>query len=89
MSPAYDNTFAFNPLINFKKQNRALSINSKRNNITVSDILKIAEDFTIKNPKGIIKEIQSYTTTLLKYLDQFEVPKNIAESIKRNFIRLL
>src|SRR5690606_506783 len=59
LGPAYDLTYALNPLFTFKTTSRALSINGKRTEITLKDLLIIAEEFVIKNPKGIIEEIQA------------------------------
>ncbi len=81
LSPAYDITFAMNPLIDFKQPKRALSVNGKRNKITLQDVYKIAEDYTIKNPDGIIKEIESQQKELSKLLMQHDVPKLVVEKI--------
>ena len=89
LSPAYDITFALNPLLNFKNPNRALSVNGKRNKITLSDVYKVAENFTIKNPERIVKDIQSHRNDLLKLFKQHQVPKNVSESINENIIQLL
>ena len=59
LAPAYDLTFALNPLLTFKTTFRVLSINSKRTEITLKDLLIIADTFSIKNPKGIIGEVQA------------------------------
>ena len=58
LSPAYDLTYALNPLLDFKKTSRALSINGKRTDITIADLLQIAESFTIKNAKNIITKMR-------------------------------
>ncbi len=87
LSPAYDLTYSLNPLIDFKTSNRALSVNNKRNNINLKDVLSIADLFTIKNPKGIIKEVQNAIQTLEKNMKDFDIPlkinKNIMNKIKR------
>ena len=59
LAPAYDLTYALNPLLDYKKTSRALSINQKRVDIGVADLLKIADLFTIKNAKNVIAEIQN------------------------------
>jgi len=89
LSPSYDVTYAMNPLIDFKKSSRALSVNGKRNKIDRSDILKIAEDFTIKNPEGIIKEIQSQKSDLLKLFKRYGVPKKISDSIAKRLVDIM
>lgn len=89
ISPAYDITFALNPLTNFKNPKRALSINGKRANITLQDINKIADDFTIKNPEGIVKEIQSLRKELLRIFKQYEIPKLVSDKINENILQLI
>lgn len=89
LSPAYDLTYSLNPLIDFKTSNRALSVNNKRNNINIKDVLKIAESFTIKNPKGIIKEVQSSIQILEKNMQDFNIPSKINKSIMNKIKPLL
>ena len=89
LSPAYDITFALNPLLNFKNARRALSINGKRNNISLQDVYTIAKDYTIKNPEGIIKEIQSHRKELVSLFNQYNVPKRVSEKINENIIQLI
>lgn len=85
LAPAYDITFALNPLMNFKNVKRALSINNKRDHITRKDLLKLADDFTIKNPEGIINEVQSYRDELIGLFNEHDVPKLVAERIANSF----
>ena len=89
LSPAYDITFALNPLISFKNPKRALSINGKRSNIQAKDILKLADEYTIKNPEGVIKEIQSYREELIDLFGKYEIPKLVSEKINDNIIKLI
>ncbi len=89
LSPAYDITFALNPLISFKNTKRALSINGKRSNIQANDILKLADEYTVKNPEGIIKQIQSYREELIILFGQHDIPKLVSEKINDHIIKLL
>ena len=89
LSPAYDVTFALNPLLNFKNVQRALSINGKRSHITIKDIYKLAEDFTIKNPEGVVRNIQSYRGELSNLFDQHDIPKLVSEKINESIIELI
>lgn len=89
LSPAYDITYALNPLIAYKKSNRALSINHKRYNITLADVLKIADDFTIKNPKGIIEEVQETVPFWEEQMHHHEIPVHIIQKIKADFNLIL
>ena len=89
LSPAYDLTFTLNPLISFKNPKRVLSINGKRSNIQANDILKLADEYTVKNPEGIIKHIQSYREELIILFGQHDIPKLVSEKINDHIIKLL
>jgi len=81
LSPAYDLTYSLNPLIDFKTANRALSVNNKRNNINLKDVLSIAELFTIKKPKKIIKEVQNAIGLLAEHMNNYNIPFKISRRI--------
>ena len=83
LSPAYDLTYALNPLITFKTTSRALSINGKRTAINVKDLLLIADEFSIKNPMGIIGEVQALIPRWVEIANQFDVPENVILSIQK------
>jgi len=89
LSPAYDLTYSLNPLIDFKTSNRALSVNNKRNNINLKDVLNIAELFTIKNPKGIIKRVQNSIKILEANMTDHNIPFKISQSIMNKLESLL
>jgi serine/threonine-protein kinase HipA len=88
IAPAYDLSYSINPLLNFKKTTRALSINSKRTNIQLADLLKLADNYTIKHPQKIIEECINHIEfwkkkaeelgisgkIILKILDDFTIP---------------
>jgi len=82
LGPAYDLTYALNPLFTFKTISRALSINGKRTGIHIKDFMTIAEEFAIKNPKGIIGDIQALTSRWTEIAESLEIPKNIIEVIQ-------
>lgn len=88
LCPAYDLTYALNPLFTFKSTSRALSINGKRTEITIKDLLTIAEEFVIKNPKGIIEDIQALIPRWTVFAHELEVPVNIIGKINKEFITL-
>jgi len=89
LSPAYDVTYALNPLIDFKSTKRALSINGKRDNIKLEDVYKIADDFTIKNPDGIVKNIQGQKTGLLDLFRIYDIPNAVSEKIGDGIVGLV
>lgn len=88
LGPAYDLTYALNPLIAFRTTSRALSVNGKRTNITIKDALAVAEAFTIKNPKGIIEEVQCLTSRWIAIADGLSIPKKIIDTIHNGFVQL-
>lgn len=83
LGPAYDLTYALNPLFTFKTTSRALSINGKRTEITLKDLLMIAEEFVIKNPKGIIEEIQALMPRWMEVAMELGIPENIIKAIQK------
>jgi len=88
LGPAYDLTYALNPLFTFKTTSRALSINGKRTEITVKDVLTIAEEFAIKNPKGIIDEVQALIPRWMEIANELSIPDNIINKIEKDFITI-
>ncbi len=89
LAPAYDLTYSLNPLINFKRVSRALSINGKRVDISLNDILTIAETYTIKNPKGVIAEVQQSISFWRERVGMLEVPELIVKSVEKDFKRFV
>ena len=83
LGPAYDLTYALNPLITFKTTSRALSINGKRTEISRKDILSIAEEFAIKNPKGVIEDIQALIPKWTQIASELEIPQHIVDAIQK------
>jgi serine/threonine-protein kinase HipA len=55
-SPAYDLTFSYNENYN-RTVPHFLSVNGKNEDFSLNDILTVAKEYSIKNPKKIINEI--------------------------------
>ena len=89
ISPAYDITYSLNPLMNYTRTSRALSINGKRVDITLKDVLTIAATFTIKNPKKTIQDIQDALTYWNEQASELNLPVNIVQSIYKDFVYLV
>jgi serine/threonine-protein kinase HipA len=89
LSPAYDITYSLNPLINYKRTSRALSINDKRTQIDLNDVSLIAKKYTIKNYLGIIQEIQENITYWQSIAPDLGIPKKVISGISRDFVTLL
>jgi serine/threonine-protein kinase HipA len=87
LAPAYDVTYALNPLLNYTSVSRALSINNKRQNINLKDVLLIAEEYAIKNPKGIIEEIEQVTSLWSIMAKELEISEKISKRIEHDFIK--
>ncbi|WP_407402125.1 type II toxin-antitoxin system HipA family toxin [Chryseobacterium sp.] len=86
LAPAYDLTYPLDAFINYTRVARALSINGKRNKITKEDLLKIADQFTIKNPKGIISEVVEATERFRILGEQQEIPIKAIDKIESDFL---
>ncbi|MCH2224387.1 MAG: type II toxin-antitoxin system HipA family toxin [Crocinitomicaceae bacterium] len=89
LSPVYDLTYSLNPLINYKRISRALSINNKRVDINLDDILKVAETYTIKNAKKTILEIQNGVGFWKDNAIKLKLPISIIQSIEKDFQLLI
>lgn len=88
LAPAYDLTYALNLLITFKTTSRALSINAKRTEISRKDLLSVAEEYAIKNPKGIIAEVTALIPKWLEIASKLGIPEKIINTINKDFIVL-
>ena len=89
LSPAYDLTYSLNPLLNYTKTSRALSINGKRVDIQLEDVLTIAETFTIKNARNVIREIQDGIDFWNEKSKEIGISNDISQRIDRRFARLV
>ncbi|MEX2590522.1 MAG: type II toxin-antitoxin system HipA family toxin [Chitinophagales bacterium] len=86
LAPAYDLNYALHPLINYKRITRALSVNNKRVDIQLNDLLKIAEQYTIKNPKGSMAEIQDSIEIWEEELKNLDISPKMISSMKKDFL---
>lgn len=89
LGPAYDITYPLNINANYLKTSRALSINNKRTEITLEDVMTVAESFTIKNPKGIIKDVQNAIEIWDKITQELGIPDKVRAGIKSEFLLIL
>lgn len=88
LAPAYDITYPLNINANYLKISRALSINNKRTEIELEDVMTVAESFTIKNPKGIIKGVQNAIGIWDKITEELGIPDKVKTGIKNEFLLL-
>ena len=66
LSPAYDVTYAYNPT-NFWLKSHQMSVNGKRDNINLEDLLLVGQSASIKKAKLIIEEVQNVLLNWKKY----------------------
>lgn len=85
LGPAYDITYPFNLRLNYLKKSRALSINNKRTEIILQDLLAVAETFAIKNPKGIVQEVQNVVPQWKPLARELDIPPFVVEAIEKEF----
>ena len=85
LGPAYDITYPLNLKLNYLSLTRALSINEKRTNITLKDVLAVAEAFSIKNPKKIIQEVQSVLPLWNELALEEHIPEFAINGIRKEF----
>ncbi|MNU85229.1 hypothetical protein D3C71_749670 [compost metagenome] len=89
LAPAYDLTYSLNPLMNYKRISRALSINGKRVDIDLIDVLTIADNYTIKNARNIILNTQNTIPFWNEKALENGVPSSIIKSIQADFHYLI
>lgn len=85
LAPAYDLTYPLNINLNYSNISRALSINNKRNNLALGDIMAIAEANTIKDPENIIREVQNGILKWEEITRKLKIPEKVIVRIKDDF----
>lgn len=87
LSPAYDVCHAYRPG-SYWVSRHCLSINGKRENITVQDLLEVARSMNIKKPQSIIDHIQSVVDDWETYAQQSGVEPKLKDAIKGTLLKL-
>lgn len=65
-----------------------MSVSGKRTDITRDDLLKIADQFTIKNPNSVIEAVLSATELFKPLCEKQNIPIKFIEKIDSAFIKL-
>lgn len=86
ITPAYDICHAYRPPGSNWVSKHALSINGKRENITLEDFLSVAKSMRIKKPKTIIAEINNHVQQWEKYAEMAGVEATYVKSIKETLL---
>lgn len=80
LSPAYDLTFSYNENFN-RATPHFLSINGKNQNFNLNDMLHVAEEYAIKNPKKIINEINRSFLKWKEIANELNISKKTTDHI--------
>jgi serine/threonine-protein kinase HipA len=89
LAPAYDITYPLNINFNYNNISRALSINNKRADVSLADVMTIAETYAIKNPKGIIREVQNVNEGWDNLAKELDIPETVRNGIRKEFNKLI
>ena len=54
----------------------------------MKDVLIIAEEFAIKNPKGIVADVQGLIPRWVEVAEEFEIPGHIITAIQKEIKRI-
>lgn len=87
ITPAYDMCYAYRPGSDWVSKH-ALTINGKRENIKIEDLLKIAKSMNIKKPEQTIKEINGVIQQWMVYAERCAVENLLKKKIASNLIDL-
>ena len=85
ITPAYDICHAYRPE-SFWVSKHALTINGKRENIQMEDLLVVAKSMNIKKPKDIVKQINQNIQHFENYASKTGVEKKLKQSIKSTLL---
>ncbi|PSK99830.1 type II toxin-antitoxin system HipA family toxin [Cecembia rubra] len=88
LSPAYDICHAYRPDSVWVSQH-CLSINGKRKDFVLEDFLAIAKQNSIRNPQGIIQEVQEVVSNWTSYAGKYKVNSKLAEAIAATLVKLV
>jgi len=88
LSPAYDICHAYRPDSVWVSQH-CLSINGKRKDFVKDDFMTIAKQNSIRNPQGIIQEVQAVVSKWMDYANKYKVSAKLAEAIAATLVKLV
>ena len=83
LSPAYDVCYSYEHG-HYWVGKQALSVNGKRENMTLSDVLTVAKAMSIKNPKEIVAEISAVVKQFPDYAAATKGPDRLFDGIQPN-----
>lgn len=84
LSPAYDMTYSYNPSGSWTNSHQ-MTINGKRDDITLNDLIVIGEKISYKQSKNTITEIIEKVSFWDKYAEKANIPTKQASKLKKAF----
>ncbi|WP_299311565.1 type II toxin-antitoxin system HipA family toxin [uncultured Aquimarina sp.] len=84
LSPAYDITYSYNPTGIWTSMHQ-MSINGKRDDFTLSDLLKVGDKISYKNSKAEIEQILEVVNNWSYYADKAGIPTEQAAKLQKAF----
>lgn len=88
LAPAYDVCHAYRPESDWVSQHN-LSINGKRKEFVKKDLLTIAKQNSIRNPEGILTEVQDKVDKWPEYASTYKVEDKLAKAIDSTLLRTI
>ena len=83
LAPAYDLCYTYSPSGKWTNKHQ-LSLNGKRDNFTMQDLLQVAEKQNIKNAKEIVYQALEVVSQWTKYANRYKVKKEFINIIQEN-----
>ena len=83
LAPAYDLCYSYSPSGQWTNKHQ-MSVNGKRENFSIQDLIKVGEDQGINNPKDIIDHIISVVNKWLVYASDNKVNPSFVKQIGDN-----
>lgn len=85
ITPAYDMCYAYRPGSDWVSKH-ALTVNGKRENITIADLLTVAKSMNIKKPTQIIKEINGVIQQWMVYAEKYGVENALKKRLPQTLL---
>ncbi len=84
LSPAYDVTYSYNPTGIWTNMHQ-MSVNGKRNDFTMLDLITVGEKISYKNHKEAIQQVTNVITNWNDYASKAGIPEKQANQLAKAF----
>jgi len=84
LAPAYDITYSYNPTGIWTSMHQ-MSINGKRTDFVVEDLLKVGDKISYKNSKAVIQHVLDVVGNWSYYADKAGIPAKQADKLQKAF----